>query len=101
MAGKAPVESKFTLSPMPLETFEQLLDRAAAVYGIEPEFWDIWGRHHVTGAAAKQALLAGMGIAARDAGELGAPWPESRGASGSGCCLRPSWPENRISSSCR
>jgi len=55
---------------MPLETFEQLLDRAAAVYGIEPEYWDIWGRHHVTSAAAKQALLAGMGIAARDAGEL-------------------------------
>jgi 4-alpha-glucanotransferase len=56
---------------MPLESFEQLLDRAAAAYGIEPEYWDIWGRHHVTGAPAKQALLAGMGIAAGNAGELG------------------------------
>ena len=71
---------------MPLETFEQLLDRAAAVYGIEPEFREIWGRHHVTGAAAKQALLAGMGIAARDAGDSLARWPKSRAASGSGFC---------------
>jgi 4-alpha-glucanotransferase len=55
---------------MPLETFEQLLDRAAAVYGIEPEFWDIWGRRHITGVRAKQALLAGMGIAAGNAEEL-------------------------------
>jgi 4-alpha-glucanotransferase len=52
------------------DTFEQLLDRAAAQSGIEPGYWDIWGRHHETTTAAKQAILQALGIAAGDAGEL-------------------------------
>ena len=31
---------------MPSDTFEQLLDRAASLSGIEPGYWDIWGRYH-------------------------------------------------------
>jgi 4-alpha-glucanotransferase len=42
--------------------FEQLLNEAASAHGIEPEFWDIWGRHHVTSAPAKQAILRAMGV---------------------------------------
>ena len=55
---------------MPADTFEQLLDRAATQAGIEPGYWDIWGRHHDTTTAAKQAILAALGIAAGDAAEL-------------------------------
>ena len=52
------------------DTFEQLLDRAAAQSGIEPGYWDIWGRYHDTTTAAKQAILRALGIAAGDAGQL-------------------------------
>jgi hypothetical protein len=55
---------------MPADTFEQLLDRAASQSGIEPGYWDIWGRHHDTTTAAKQAILQALGIAAGDAEEL-------------------------------
>jgi len=69
MAGGALVESKFT-HPMPSETFEQLLDRTASLYGIEPYFWDIWGRRHEITPEAKQALLRARGVAAGSAAEL-------------------------------
>ncbi|MGO9229386.1 MAG: 4-alpha-glucanotransferase, partial [Bryobacteraceae bacterium] len=55
---------------MPSETFEQLLDRAASLFGIEPFFWDIWGRKHETTTEAKQALLRARGVAAGSAAEL-------------------------------
>ena len=55
---------------MPSESFEQLLDRAAALYGIDPGFWDIWGRYHVTTTAAKQTILRGLGVDASDAATL-------------------------------
>jgi len=55
---------------MPSETFEQLLDRAASVCGIEPGFWDIWGRYHSTTTEAKQALLRAVGMDASGPAEL-------------------------------
>jgi 4-alpha-glucanotransferase len=55
---------------MPADTFEQLLDRIATQAGIEPGYWDIWGRHHDTTAVAKQAILKALGIAAGSAAEL-------------------------------
>jgi 4-alpha-glucanotransferase len=55
---------------MPSETFEQLLNRAASLFGIEPSFWDIWGRKHDTTTEAKQALLRARGVAAGSAAEL-------------------------------
>jgi 4-alpha-glucanotransferase len=55
---------------MPADTFEQLLARAASQSGIEPGYWDIWGRHHDTTTAAKQAILQALGIAAGDANQL-------------------------------
>ncbi len=69
MAGPAPVKSKYT-HLMPSETFEQLLDRAASLYGIEPYFWDIWGHKHEITLEAKQALLRARGVAAGSAAEL-------------------------------
>jgi 4-alpha-glucanotransferase len=55
---------------MPAETFEQLLDRVAEISGIDPGFWDIWGRRHVVAVEAKQAILRAMGIAADTAEDL-------------------------------
>jgi 4-alpha-glucanotransferase len=55
---------------MPSENIEPLLDRAAASVGIEPGFWDIWGRYHQTTAEAKQAILRALGVAAGSGEEL-------------------------------
>jgi len=52
------------------DTFEELLDRAAALRGIEPGYWDIFGQYHPTTAAGKKAILRAMGWAADSAGEL-------------------------------
>ncbi len=43
------------------------MDKAAGIWGIEPEYWDIWGRHHVTTAATKQAILSALGVEAASA----------------------------------
>src|SRR5258708_1020083 len=48
---------------MPSDNFEQLLDRAASLFGIEPEFWDIFGTHHITTREAKRAILSALGVA--------------------------------------
>jgi 4-alpha-glucanotransferase len=50
--------------------FEALLDRAAALCGIEPDYWDIFGRRHFTTVAAKQTILRAMGWAVGSAEEL-------------------------------
>jgi 4-alpha-glucanotransferase len=70
MSGGPQVESKFTFSRMAADKFAQLLDYAAAQFGIEPGFWDIWGRYHKTTAQAKQAILRALGVAAGSAAEL-------------------------------
>ena len=45
-------------------SYQDALDHAAALWGIEPQFWDIWGRVHVTSAETKQSILRAMGVAA-------------------------------------
>jgi 4-alpha-glucanotransferase len=55
---------------MPSETFEQLIDRAAAVCGVDAGYWDIWGRYHTTGSEAKKAILRAKGLDAGDAASL-------------------------------
>ena len=55
---------------MPSDYYEGLLDRAAELWGIVPEFWDIWGRKHITGPETKRAILGSLGIRAGTAEEL-------------------------------
>jgi 4-alpha-glucanotransferase len=55
---------------MPSDSFGQLLDRAASLFGIDAEFWDIFGTRHVTSEAAKRAILSALGVAAGDAEAL-------------------------------
>lgn len=52
------------------DSFEQLLDRAASWYGIDGEFWDIFGNLHTTSVAAKQAILRALGVKADSASDL-------------------------------
>jgi len=46
------------------QSYLEALDRAATLWGIEPQYWDIWGRLHVTSPETKQAILKAIGVAA-------------------------------------
>lgn len=52
------------------DSHRQLLDRAASQWGIEPEFWDIWGHLHVTEPETKAAILNALGVASGSPAEL-------------------------------
>jgi 4-alpha-glucanotransferase len=52
---------------LPSNSYEELLDRAARLWGIDPDYWDIWGRHHVTSTGTRQAILRAMGVDTADA----------------------------------
>src|SRR5258708_2657117 len=49
---------------MPSATYDEALDRAAETWGIQPDYWDIWGRHHITPPETKRAILTSLGIRA-------------------------------------
>ena len=49
-------------SDMPQQSFEELLDQAAAACGIDPGYWDVWGKQHQTTPEVKQAILASLGM---------------------------------------
>jgi 4-alpha-glucanotransferase len=42
--------------------YAEFLDRAARLWGIDPEYWDIWGRKHFTSTETQQAILRAMGV---------------------------------------
>ncbi len=44
-------------------SFDEALNRASAAWGIEVEYWDIWGKRHVPSAEARQAVLRSLGVA--------------------------------------
>lgn len=50
--------------------YRELLDRAASLWGIDAEFWDIWGHKHITSDDTKRAILKGCGVPADDAGQV-------------------------------
>jgi 4-alpha-glucanotransferase len=49
---------------MPSEHYQQLLDRAAGLCGVDAAYWDIWGRHHEIGPDAKRTILRAQGCSA-------------------------------------
>ncbi len=49
---------------MSSENYAQLLDFAARLWRIDPEYWDIWGRKHITSDGTKRAILEGLGVRA-------------------------------------
>lgn len=52
------------------EKYEDALRRASELYGIEPGYWDIWGKWHETSDEVQQAILASLGVPAGSLGEL-------------------------------
>ncbi len=42
------------------------LESLAELAGIEPDYWDIWGNHHVVSSDAKRSILGALGIPATD-----------------------------------
>jgi len=55
---------------MQSENYAQLLDLAARLWRIDPEYWDIWGRKHITSDDTKRAILQGLGVPAETAESL-------------------------------
>ena len=51
------------LSFRPSADYDDALARAAEAWGVELEYWDIWGKHHVPPAQARQAVLGSLGVA--------------------------------------
>ena len=49
---------------MPFSTYNDALDWAAKAWGIQPDYWDIFGKHHVTSFDTKRAILESLGIPA-------------------------------------
>ena len=43
-------------------TYEEALDRATTLWGIEPQYWDIWGLQHTTSSDTKKAILQALGV---------------------------------------
>jgi 4-alpha-glucanotransferase len=52
------------------DNYTQLLDQAARLWHIDPEYWDIWGRKHITSDETKRAILQGLGVRAENAESL-------------------------------
>ena len=55
---------------MGADNYHELLNRAASLWGIDAEFWDIWGNKHITSEETKRAILKGRGVPADTAVEL-------------------------------
>jgi len=55
---------------MQSENYAQLLDLAARLWRIDPEYWDIWGRKHITSDETKRSILEGLGVRAETAASL-------------------------------
>ena len=49
---------------MAFSTYDEALDRAAETWGIQPDYWDIFGNRHVTSPQTKRAILESLGIPA-------------------------------------
>ena len=47
----------------PAQTYEEALRRAARAWGIQDEYWDIFGKRHIAGPEIQRAILSSMGFA--------------------------------------
>ena len=60
------------LSFAPSTTYEEALRRAAELWGVEREYWDIWGKRHEATADGMAAVLASVGVPSKTVEELDA-----------------------------
>ena len=46
----------------PSESYQEALTRAASMWRIAADYWDIFGNHHTTSEAAQRAILSSLGV---------------------------------------
>jgi len=51
-------------------TYEEALERAAERWGVQREYWDIWGKHHRATPEMIAAVLRSLGVDAGSREEL-------------------------------
>ncbi len=56
----------------PSTSYEHALERAAGQWGIEREYWDIWGKHHTATPEMIAAVLRSLGVACSTREEIDA-----------------------------
>src|SRR4051794_17155029 len=70
------VQSKERLMPqsptlfLPSTTYEEALDKALKAWGVEPDFYDIWGNHHTVSRPVATSILKSLGVSAGSVEEL-------------------------------
>src|SRR3712207_3417584 len=57
---------------LPANTYEEALSRACQLWGVQEEFWDIFGKRHIATTGVKRAVLTSMGVAAETVESLNA-----------------------------
>ncbi len=62
--------SPITFTPSP--TRDAALRRACELWGVQPEYWDIFGTHHVAPAEVLAAILTSLGVSADSAENIDA-----------------------------
>ena len=86
---------------MQSEHYAPLLDLAARLWRIDPEYWDIWGRKHITSDETKRAILQGWACTPRMTKACAPPSKRAAAASGPAWRLRAWWPPKALPSICR
>ncbi len=59
-----------TASSYPGTSRETLLQRASELWGVQDQYWDIFGKRHVTAPEVQQVILSAMGVTTRTEEEL-------------------------------
>ncbi|HUQ93593.1 MAG TPA: 4-alpha-glucanotransferase [Bryobacteraceae bacterium] len=54
----------------PLPDYQNLLEQASLRWGIEAEFWDIWGQRHVPSGDVRKSILRSLGVPCDSAEDL-------------------------------
>jgi 4-alpha-glucanotransferase len=49
---------------LPAENYEEALGRACRMWGVQEEYWDIWGDRHIASADVRRAVLTSLGVVA-------------------------------------
>src|SRR5215210_4667718 len=49
---------------VPAETYEEALKRACELWGVQQQYWDIWGTLHIAEPDVQRRVLTSLGVAA-------------------------------------
>jgi 4-alpha-glucanotransferase len=49
---------------VPAATYEEALKRACGLWGVQEEYWDIWGQRHIAAPEVQRKVLSSLGVPA-------------------------------------